>query len=136
MNKLSLANLYSICFFSFALFTDRASTHVTFRDFSVSEVFVHILVDTDEVVPTWGPWGEWGNCSVACGGNGFQERFRECTGSDSYQTNVTYPISLCKNVLDNQRHMVEQPCTKSLPCVDGEEEMLFVKKNWTFWHGL
>jgi len=39
---------------------------------SYNKIFINILANE-----LWTPWGEWGACSVTCGGGG-QRRYRTC----------------------------------------------------------
>ena len=85
--------------------------------FTAAEIYVHILVDIDEVEPTWGPWGPWGACSQPCDGDGLQARTRNCTGtivSSSIDEEVKFENGLC-----GEERSQDKDCTMSLACVDG-----------------
>ena len=45
---------------------------------SLSVISLKLFSGPETVNYAWSAWGEYGDCSVSCGGDGTQERFRYC----------------------------------------------------------
>ena len=59
---------------------NKTNQHKTFLiSYCIFNKLVYICIFW---IATWGAWGDYGSCSVACG-NGIQTRYRECYDPDS-----------------------------------------------------